>query len=114
MTNTTDWPEALTGYKRTPEFTEVSVPKALLRAHSTKDGVWGKLHVLEGVLNFFDEVTGDKSILHPGIHCCIFPLRMHHIAPDGPVRFFVEFCRIDEKNSEMPPEVIQNNAFPHR
>ena len=37
-------------YKRTPEFTESTVPAGLLRSHDTKDGVWGKIVVLEGTL----------------------------------------------------------------
>jgi tellurite resistance-related uncharacterized protein len=92
---TENWPKTLSAYKKTPNFTEVTVPKAFLQAHATKEGVWARLHVLEGCLTFFDDVTGAQSLLPPGIHSCIFPSRKHHIAPEGQVRFFVEFCRLD-------------------
>ncbi|MDC0541763.1 DUF1971 domain-containing protein, partial [Paracoccaceae bacterium] len=51
--------------------TEVTVPKAFLQAHATKDGVWARLHVLEGCLTFFDDVTGAQSLLPPGIRAGI-------------------------------------------
>lgn len=37
-----DLPVNVSPYKRTPEFTEESVPTGLLNDHTTKDGVWGK------------------------------------------------------------------------
>lgn len=91
------WPDRLIGYKKTPEFTEASVPAALLRDHATKDGVWARLHVLEGNLGFVDQADGSRVTLTPGIHSCIFPARMHHVALEGPVRFFVEFCRAEQE-----------------
>jgi tellurite resistance-related uncharacterized protein len=41
-------PGNVVSYKKTPEFDETSIPKGLLKAHQTKDGVWGKIVVLEG------------------------------------------------------------------
>jgi len=87
----TDWPENLATYKRTPEFDAASCPKALQRAHSTKPGVWAKLHVLAGELLFRDIETGRESLLRSGIHPLIFPQRLHEVEPREGVRFFVEF-----------------------
>jgi tellurite resistance-related uncharacterized protein len=87
------WPDDLAPYKRTPIFTEATVPAGLLRAHETKAGVWARLHVLEGALHFRDLVSGEERLLSPGIHPLVFPVSPHEVAPDGLVRFFVEFLR---------------------
>lgn len=87
------WPGDLVAYKRTPLFTEATVPAGLLRAHETKLGVWARLHVTEGALRFRDLVSGEERLLFPGIHPLVFPASPHEVAPDGMVRFFVEFLR---------------------
>jgi tellurite resistance-related uncharacterized protein len=86
-----DWPKGLAAYKRTAEFTETSVPAALLRHHSTKAGVWARVHVLEGRLRFRDAESGSEQILEEGSYPLIFPQRLHEVEPLGKVRFFVEF-----------------------
>lgn len=93
MAQSRHWPEAIDPYKRTPEFTETSVPAGLLRRHSTKPEVWARLHVLAGTLIFRDLETGTETRLLPGIHPLIHPEQAHEVEPVGPVRFFVEFCR---------------------
>lgn len=86
------WPDDAAPYRHTPEFTEASVPKGLLRAHATRPGTWARLHVLEGGLVFRDLVDGAELLLGPGIHPLIHPERLHEVAAAGPVRFFIEFC----------------------
>lgn len=107
------WPSDLTAYKRTPEFSETTVPAALLRDHATKDGVWARLHVLDGRLRFVDQEGSGELILDPGVHDVIFPNRLHHVAPIGQVRFFVEFCRLS-KEVAADPDADAGSAFPHR
>ena len=85
------WPDGLVAYKRTPEFTETTVPAGLLRSHSTKEGVWAKIHVLSGTLRFTDLVLGTRQELAEGIHALVHPKAEHEVAPVGSVRFFVEF-----------------------
>ena len=84
-------------YKRTPTFTEASVPRALLSQHSTKEGVWGRIHVEEGSLRYqvtdprrepLDLVLAPDS--DPGL---IEPTFLHRVEPIGAVRFHVEFLR---------------------
>lgn len=90
------WPEDATPYRRTPEFTETTVPAGLLRAHATRPGTWARLHVLSGRLAFLDLADGRRLELGPGIHPLIHPQRPHEVAPLGAVRFLVEFCpRLD-------------------
>jgi len=87
----------LTPYKRTAEFTEASVPAGLLRAHSTKDGVWGRIHVLEGRLAYRvadPRRPPSEQILTPGAEPgLIEPTILHEVEPLGAVRFYVEFLR---------------------
>lgn len=89
------WPAGLAPYKRSPEFTETTVPAGLLRHHSTKAGVWGCLHVLQGRLRFHDIPSASDRILEEGSHPVIFPERQHEVAPLGKVRFFIEFWALD-------------------
>jgi tellurite resistance-related uncharacterized protein len=90
-------PSDVRPYRRTPEFTEATVPPALLKAHTTKDGTWGLIHVLAGRLTYRIEdprrpaseivLTPDTP---PGV---VEPTILHAVEPMGPVRFFVEFHR---------------------
>lgn len=43
-------PEGVVRYRSTPLFTEMTIPKALRKEHSTKAGVWGRIRILEGNL----------------------------------------------------------------
>lgn len=90
-------PEDLHSYKRTPSFTEATVPSGLLSEHATKDGVWGLIHVEYGKLRY---VVADRrrkpsealltSLSEPGI---VEPTIVHRVEPVGAVRFHVEFLR---------------------
>jgi len=87
------WPEELVAYRRSPEFTEGTIPGGLLKAHATKPGVWAKLHVLAGSLRFRDLESGEELLLSEGVHSRIFPASLHEVERCGPVRFFVEFYK---------------------
>lgn len=94
-----DLPSDVSPYRRTPEFTETTVPAALLKAHSTKEGAWGLIHVLEGRLAYRVEDPrrpGSETILAAGSTCVIEPTILHAVEPLGPVRFYVEFHRREE------------------
>ena len=87
-------PSNVSPYKRTPEFSEESVPAGLLNDHSTKEGVWGKIVVLEGLLEYtIQEPVQEKVELSAERYGVIEPKIKHHIKPLGSVRFFVEFYR---------------------
>ena len=92
-------PTELQAYRRTAEFTEATVPPALLNAHTTKDGTWALIHVLEGRLRYRIEDprrAASEAILTPetapGV---VEPTILHAVEPLGAVRFFVEFYRRD-------------------
>ena len=88
-------------YKRTPTFTETTIPAGLLRRHSTKAGVWGKIVVEDGSLLYRAlepqllevELTPDA----PGV---AQPTQAHEVASLGSVRFHVEFYRKKAETTE--------------
>jgi tellurite resistance-related uncharacterized protein len=88
-------PPTVAPYKRTAEFTEATVPAGLLKAHNTKAGVWGLIHVLEGELLY--RVTDPRraaveQVLTPsGPPGVVEPQILHEVRPKGTVRFYVEF-----------------------
>jgi tellurite resistance-related uncharacterized protein len=81
-------------YRRTPIFDESTVPDALLRHHSTKRGIWARIHVTRGSLDYYIHAPFNSleclSPLLPGV---VVPEVEHHVATRGPVSFFVEFLR---------------------
>ena len=91
---------ALESYKTTPTFTQESVPAGLLADHSTKDGVWGLIHVSRGKLRYC--VTDprrelEERILEPGCEAGVVePTILHRVEPLGPVEFHVEFLRVPD------------------
>jgi tellurite resistance-related uncharacterized protein len=87
-------PDDVTPYKRTAEFDQDTMPAGLRRAHTTKAGVWARIHVLEGRLRY--RVHGEVVETHeltpetPGI---VEPQVPHDVEPIDGARFFVEFLR---------------------
>ena len=81
-------------YKRTPEFTESTVPAGLLRSHDTKGGVWGKIVVLEGTLLYrILEPEVEEILLSANRSGVVEPTVKHEVVPSAGVRFYVEFHR---------------------
>ena len=89
-------PEGLVAYSRTPEFTSDTVPAALLKAHATKEDVWGRIEIVEGELLYrvIDPRRKTWSTVlakdNPGV---VEPTILHEVEPRGASRFFVEFFR---------------------
>ncbi len=96
-------PTGLQFVRSTSVFDERSVPAGLLAAHRVSEGVWGRLVVVSGQLDFvFEDAaqaalrnqsgrrtvrTGDVQVIPPG--------ELHHVEVDGPVEFHVEFHRAE-------------------
>lgn len=90
-------PPSAMPYKRTPSFTEATIPEGLLKDHATKAGTWGLIHVEQGMLRY---VVTDTRRPHterilaadsePGV---VEPTILHHVEPLGPVQFYVEFLK---------------------
>ncbi len=88
------FPPGLVAHRRTPEFSEATIPAGLLRSHTTKVGVWGRIHVVEGELRYrILEPALEEHVLSPGVDGVVEPGVAHEVEPIGRVRFFVEFLR---------------------
>jgi len=86
-------PAAARPYKRTPVFTQDTVPAGLLKDHSTKQGVWGVITVISGRLQYCVASTGEEAILSPEQSGLVEPMVAHHVKPLGDVTFTIEFWR---------------------
>lgn len=88
-------PEGLEPYKRTAEFDAASIPAGLRRSHTTRVGVWGLIHVVQGELAY--RILGDAPesyVLGPDAPGVVWPQQPHEIEPlSSDVRCFVEFWR---------------------
>ena len=78
-------------YKSTPVFDNDTLPDALRRAHSTKEGTWGVIRVLEGRLRYVIENTGETLMLDPDNPGRVRPLELHHVETVGRMRMQVDF-----------------------
>ncbi len=89
-----EWPDGLVAYRHTPEFDERTIPAGLKREHATKPGVWGRIHVVAGALRYAVAAPISRSFrLAAPASGIVVPQVRHHVAPEGAVRFFVEFWR---------------------
>ncbi|MFZ5653505.1 MAG: DUF1971 domain-containing protein [Pseudomonadota bacterium] len=94
-------PDEVRPYQRTPVFTETTVPAGLLRAHTTKAGTWGRILVLEGRLRYrILSPAVEEVLLTPERFGVVEPQVPHEVAPDGPVKFLVEFLRVPEPKAQ--------------
>ena len=87
-------PPDVTPYRRTPEFSEDTVPAALRSRHNTKAGVWGRICVVEGRLRYrILEPHPEEHVLTPDRSGVVEPEVPHEVEPLEAVRFYVEFLR---------------------
>ncbi len=68
-----EMPDDFKAYRKTAEFNERTVPKSLRRDHSTKPGVWAKIQVIEGKLNYRIDAPGTQFELSPGVPGIVIP-----------------------------------------
>jgi tellurite resistance-related uncharacterized protein len=93
-------PDGLELVRTTPEFDESTVPPALLNAHEIAAGVWGRLVVTEGGLDFvFEDQAEEPRPLGPGESIVIPPQRPHRVVITGPAHFSIEFYRTPARSS---------------
>lgn len=94
-------PTDLVAYRRTPVFDAQTIPAGLLRRHTTKAGVWARIHVVEGTLVFrLLEPVPSETRLSPERPGEVGPEVAHEVEACGPVRFYVEFLK--PRDAEAP------------
>lgn len=87
-------PDRVEKYAETPIFTEETVPKKLTADHDTKPGVWGRICVLEGALDYIIPGAPERShLISAGGFGIVRPTELHRVNPIETVRFKVEFYR---------------------
>lgn len=88
-------PAGYAPYHRSAPLRTGSIPDALLRQHDTKPGVWARLEVSSGSLDFIERLEqGERHTLVPaGAHAVIRPGVAHRVAPNGDVEFTIQFWR---------------------
>lgn len=87
-------PDNVQSYKKTNIFDENTVPAGLLKDHSTKANVWGKVTVIKGKLLYTIISNAVEEIeLTPDKYGVVEPEVKHFIKPLGQVEFFVEFLK---------------------
>jgi tellurite resistance-related uncharacterized protein len=87
-------PQGVSSYKKTPEFATGTVPAGLLKSHQTKEGTWGKIVVLSGLLKYrILEPELEEIVLSPELPGIVEPTVLHEVEPLGEARFYVEFYR---------------------
>jgi tellurite resistance-related uncharacterized protein len=103
-------PEDVVKYSQVPKhgkpFTAITIPKRLLKDHSTKAGTWGRICVSRGSLAYIIQYQPSPlrlELLAPAT-AVIEPQQLHHVqALTEDVEFVVEFYRkpgtgpVDEK-----------------
>jgi tellurite methyltransferase len=86
-------PEHVQVYKRTPDFTQQTVPAGLLRDHTTKPGVWARIVVTAGELEYSFGEPRRSFVLNRERTGIVRPEVPHQVKPRGEVVFYVEFLR---------------------
>jgi tellurite resistance-related uncharacterized protein len=102
-------PERAEFYKRTPTFTEFSVPAGLLKDHSTKEGTWGSIVVEQGRLRYLisdPRRSVSETVVTPAAAAVIEPTIAHRVEPLGAVRFHVCFHREVHSSSRVQGQMV--------
>jgi tellurite resistance-related uncharacterized protein len=90
-------PAGMRAYKKTAVFHRDTIPAGLQKSHTTKPGVWGKIVVRSGTLEY--RILGDapeQHVLSPGRPGIVEATVPHEVRATGPVEFFVEFYKLPE------------------
>jgi|GEM_PF-1864258 len=75
------------------EFTDTTLPQALLRSHALTDGNWAVLRILRGCVTFVDLGKDEICELVAPCTVTIEPESPHRLELNGPVRLRLHFCR---------------------
>jgi tellurite resistance-related uncharacterized protein len=87
-------PASVEQYAQSPVFDNHTIPKAFKAAHSTKPGVWGRLKVLTGSLDF--TLIGPPKVmttLNAGEHHIFAPTAVHLVSLKPDTSFQIDFLK---------------------
>ena len=86
-------PEDVREYKRTSTFTQDTLPAGLLAQHRTKAGVWARIVVESGELEYSFGEPLRRFTLNATRVGIVVPEVPHQLSLRGPVALHVEFLR---------------------
>ncbi len=87
-------PDRVSKYAETTLFSERTIPDKLTSDHDLKAGVWGKISVLVGGLEFHVQGEAEQiRVIKAGEHAIIEPEQVHFVRPMRQVEFKIEFYR---------------------
>lgn len=87
-------PDGVEKYAESPIFSEQTVPDKLTSEHDLKAGVWGRLCVIAGDLEYHVPAAPHQNrVVAAGEHVIIEPRQVHFVKPVRQVQFKVEFFR---------------------
>ncbi len=89
-----DASEPVAPYGASPIFDEHSLPDSLRSEHSTKDGTWGLLRVLEGEVELVFLDPPSQRLVTVDDPAPIPPQAPHFVKLAGPMKMQVEFYRV--------------------
>jgi tellurite methyltransferase len=88
-------PEGVRAYKCTSTFTQDTLPAGLLAEHRTKAGVWARIVVESGELEYSFGEPLRRFTLNATKVGIVIPEMPHQLALRGRVAFHVEFLRVE-------------------
>lgn len=100
LTEMPQLPSDVVKYSQVPKapktFTVTTIPKGILKEHTTKSGTWGIINVMKGSLEYqINEPTIRKFELTAPSRGVIIPMVHHQVKPlTDDVEFIVEFYRV--------------------
>lgn len=89
-------PATVAAGRRTPTFTEATVPPALTRDHLT--ATWARLEVDAGTVVFTEDDPPFERMVEAGDSLVIVVGRPHRVAPGPGARFAVQFFDLGDPN----------------
>ena len=103
-------PERLVNYKSTSVFDQDTVPRGLRKNHATAAGVWGRIVVLDGTLEYW--INDQLRLLTPDESGVVVPELRHSVRPRGLMRFRVDFYRRQRpvEVTRATPEIVTADA----
>jgi tellurite methyltransferase len=85
-------PADLIVVRTTATWDEHTMPDALRRAHRVATGTWGRLRVIEGAVRFVARTDPVTDVIVDAQHPQGIPPGVeHHVEPQGPTRFQIDF-----------------------
>lgn len=90
-------PENAVAYKTVGPWVANKIPKMLLKKHNTKEGVWAKLEILSGSVQYYlCDSDADPITLTPEQFGVSEPQVWHYIEPTDDAEIQITFFHIED------------------